>query len=534
MKPSLSGFPTLSTRPRFRGGATSHGDGLLDSTDRRVESALLHITGLTLLWVAAGVAISAAIEFAYRDPDTVALASSAVILGGVGYVLRRATKVDRLDTAGSFAVVGWTWLIVSVAGALPYLLAGTFRYWDDAVFESVSGFSCTGSTVFGAYNESISEQGHGILMYRQFTNWVGGMGIVLLALTVLPSLGRGGLGLIGAEAPGPSSDMLVPRISEMAKRLWLLYLGITSLIAVGFVAVGMGVFDAVAHSLAAAATGGFSPKDSSIGSFDSVAIEIVAMLAMIIGGLNFAIHYRAVVGERRAYLRDAETRVYLLWVGGAAALVVSLLWFDSPLGFGDSLRSGLFNVVAIGTSTGFGNATAAGSPGDFVTWIAGPQLVILVLMMVGASTGSTSGGVKMMRIQILGRYVHRFLQGIRHRNLVLPVKIGGQRVKDHLVERVVGFMLLYSVIVFVGIVAVTALGADLMTAVGGVVGSLGNTGPALGNAGPTASFIDGFSRPARMVLALLMLVGRLELFPMLLMLVVPRRIYRKVRPRRTL
>ncbi|MEE9414960.1 MAG: TrkH family potassium uptake protein [Acidimicrobiales bacterium] len=519
-------------KPRFKTGATSRGDALLDSSDRRIDSPLMHITGLTLLWVAGGVAISALVEFGYGDPDTSALLLSAAILGAVGYFLRRVSKVDRLDTAGAFAVVGWTWLIVSVAGALPYLLAGTFRYWDDAVFESVSGFSCTGSTVFGAYNDAISDQGHGILIYRQLTNWVGGMGIVLLALTVLPALGRGGLGLIGAEAPGPSSDQLVPRISEMAKRLWLLYQGMTALIATGFKVVGMGVYDAIAHSLAAAATGGFSPKDSSIGSFDSIAIEIVAMLAMIIGGMNFAVHNRALQGEPRAYFRDAETKMYLLWIAGAATLVVSLLWFDSALGFGDSLRSGLFNTVAIATSTGFGNATAAGSPGDFVTWIAGPQLVILILMMVGASTGSTSGGVKVMRIQILGRYVHRFLQGIRHRNLVLPVKIGGQRVKDHLVERVVGFMLLYSVIVFVGIVVVTALGADLMTAVGGVVGSLGNTGPALGDAGPTASFIDGYSRPARMVLAVLMLVGRLELFPMLLMLVVPRRIYRTVRPRK--
>ncbi len=516
MNPGWDPRPTLTT----------------SSQGGRFDSPLLHITGLALMWMAVAIAIAAMVEFAYGDPDGWALLASTGIFGGAGYVLMRATKIERLDTAQSFAVVGWTWVIICLAGAIPYILAGTFRHWDDAIFESVSGFSCTGSTVFFGYNDSIESQGHGILLYRQLTNWAGGMGIVLLAISVLPSLGRGGLGLIGAEAPGPSSDHLVPRLNEMAKRLWYVYVGFTAIMAVGYLGAGMGPFDAIAHSLATAATGGFSTRNSSIGSFDSIWIEAAACVGMIAGGMNFALHYRLARREFRAYDRDGETRVYLLGLLIGAAVIVSLLWFDSPLSLGESARAGIFNTIALGTSTGFGNATSAGSPGDFVTWIPAPQVIILAFFVVGGCSGSTSGGVKVVRIQVLWRYVHRVLQRIRHRNLVLPIKVNGGRIPDPLVEKVVGFMALYSVIVAVGIVVVTAMGADLMTAVGGVVGSMGNMGPALNQVGPTASFIDGFNRPARMVLALLMLIGRLEIFPMLLMLVAPRRIWRKVRPRR--
>ncbi len=506
----------------------------LDDDDGRISSPLLHITGLSLMWLSVTTAFSAIVEYLYGDPDGVALLLATALFAVTGYLLMRFTKVDQLDTAGSFAAVGGTWLIVSLAGAIPYILAGTFMHIDDAIFESVSGFSCTGSTVFFNYNPNISDQGHGILMYRQLTNWVGGMGIVLLAITVLPSLGRGGLGLIGAEAPGPSSEHLVPRLNETAKRLWYVYLAVTGLLAVAFLAAGMGPFDAFAHGLSTAATGGFSTQDSSIGGFDSVLIEVVVMLGMVIGGINFALHYRFGLGDWLAYFRDREFRVYIGFVIAGVTLVVGLLWLDSDFGFGDSLRSGAFNTIALATSTGFGNATGAGSPGDFVQWIPGPQVVLIFFMFLGASSGSTSGGVKVIRLQILFRQVHRFLQQIRHRNLVLPVKVNGRRVADHLVEKVMGFIVLHITIVVIGILVVTALGADLMTAVGGVVGSMGNSGPALGEVGPANSFIDGFSRPARMVLALLMLVGRLEIFPMVLMLVTPRRMFRRLRPRKQL
>ncbi len=483
------------------------------------------------MWVAVGLAISTVVEFAYGDPDGWALAAATGIFGGTGYVLMRATKLEKLDTAGSFAVVGWTYVIVCLFGALPYIFAGTFRYWDDALFESVSGFSATGSTVFFGDNDTIENQGHGLLLYRQLTNWAGGMGIVLLAVSVLPSLGRGGLGLIGAEAPGPSSDHMVPRLQDMAKRLWFLYLGFTAILTAAFLVVGMGPFDAVSHGIATAATGGFSPRDSSIGSFDSVWVEGVACVGMVIAGMSFALHYRFVHKDFRAHVRDGETRIYLLALSAAAAGIVTLLWLDGGLSLGESARAGIFNTIALGTSTGFSNATGPGSAGDYVQWIPAPQIILLALFVVGGSSGSTAGGVKVVRLQVLWRYVHRVLQRIRHRNLVLPIKVNGSRMPDPLVEKIVGFMALYATIIAIGIVVITALGTDLVTAVGGVVGAMGNMGPALNQAGPTASFTDGFARPARLVLMLLMLIGRLEIFPVLLMLVAPHRFWRKVRPR---
>tara|TARA_B100000315_G_scaffold258245_1_gene309711 strand:+ start:18303 stop:19832 length:1530 start_codon:yes stop_codon:yes gene_type:complete len=494
----------------------------------RWETTTGQVTGIALLFVAAGMFSTAVVEFAGGEQGP-AMALAALVTLVAGMALWLWTRPGQIDRATVYSAVAGTWLVVSAFGTLPYLFAGTFHRTGisfpvilaDSLFESVSGFSCTGSTVFGSHN-LIANQGPGILMYRQFTQWIGGMGIVVLVVTVLPALRASGLGLIGAEAPGEGGDRLAPRIAQTARRFWYLYVGITCLIAVALVAVGMSPFDAVAHAFTTASTGGFSTRDASIGYWDSVAVEMVIMIGLILGGASFTLHSRSLAARRPVHHRDPEFRGYI-WLLTGATLVVTILLLDDGMGFTRALRAAAFNVVTLGTSGGFGNATGSGSDGDFVRWAAGPQLILLVLLMTGGCTGSTSGGVKVMRLVVGVSHARRTLRGVRHPRAVLPVRHGSGTMAEPMVERIAGFMVVYGMLVVAGTLVVAALGTDLVTAMGGVVGSLGNMGPALNRAGPTASFVDGFSTPARMVLALLMLVGRLELFPMLLMLVAPYR-----------
>ena len=282
----------------------------------------------------------------------------------------------------------------------------------------------------------------------------------------------------------------------------------------------------MAHAFTTASTGGFSTHDASIGYWDSVAVEMVVMIGLVLGAASFTLHGRALATRRLVHRKDAEFRGYIGVLTAATLLVTLMLATDGGMGPARALRMAAFNVVTLGTSGGFGNATGPGSDGDFAAWAAGPQFLLLLLLVSGGCTGSTSGGVKIMRLIVGVSHARRTLRGIRRPRAVLPVRHGSGTISDSIVERIAGFMVVYGMLVVTGTVVVTALGTDLVTAIGGVIGSLGNMGPALNRAGPTASFVDGFSTPARTVLAVLMLVGRLELFPMLLMAVAP---YRSVR-----
>ena len=491
-----------------------------------------HLTGLALLFVSAGMGLGAAVELV-EGPDGAGMLLASILTGGLGLLLWRMTRPGGLDHATVFTAVGGTWLIVSVVGALPYLLAGTFERpgvgfsvaFADALFESISGYTASGSTVFGLHNP-IVEQGAGLLLYRQLTQWIGGMGIVVLVVTVLPSVRAAGLGLIDAEAPGSGVDRLAPRVADTARRFWLLYLALTLLVAVSLLAAGMSLFDAICHALSTASTGGFSTQDASLGHWDSVVIEIVVMLGLVIAAANFTLHARSLPARRPVHYRDPEFRGYLA-VLSVGTLLVTWMLVAEGYGFLASLRNAAFNVVSLGTSGGFGNATGGGGIGDYAAWPAGPQVFLLFLLIFGGCTGSTSGGVKIMRLRIGAAHAYRTLRLIRRPRAVLPVRIGNQVVADHLVERIAGFVVVYGMFLAGGTLVVSALGSDLPTALSGTFSALGNMGPALGDAGPTASYVDGFSTPARMVLAFLMLVGRLEIFPMILMLVVPYRVLQR-------
>ena len=503
----------------------------LSGTQRRVRSSTLHVTGIAIAAVSVGMFIACLVEWGSTNRDTNALLLSGIVTLLLGAVLWLLTEPGEVRARNVFSAVGWTWIAVTLVGSQPYLLAGAFAVPGidrsgqivNAIFESASGFSCTGSTSLTDF----THPGRGTMMYRQITQWYGGMGIVVLAVAVLPFLGVGGLDLMSAEAPGPSGDRLTPRVSETAKRLWATYVLFTLAVAVTLVIIpGPSLYDGIAHGLTTASTGGFSPHADSIGAFDSLAVEIAIIAGMVVGGTNFALHWRALRGDAGAYWRDPELRVYVGLLVGASALVVGLLWLDGGFSFDSAARAGVFNVVALGTSTGFGSTQGGGSPGDFVLWVPAAQMVILLLMVVGANTGSTSGGIKVMRVQVLLSHSIRAIRRSQQPHAVTPVKHGRRAVREDIVSRMAGFFLVYLLLVLAGIVILTALGGGFVESIGATVGALGNMGPALGSAGPTANFTEAFTEPGRLVLALYMLIGRLEIFPILLMFAAPLRTVR--------
>lgn len=475
------------------------------------QNLSLHVVGLALLFLVPGMLIAALVEWRSATSDGEwPLLLAALITAAVGAVLSVGFRPPQdVRPTDVFPVVVWTWLGCSLLGALPYVLdADVFGWplWDSALFESISGFTASGSTVL----TDIDSHGRGLLLWRQLTQWYGGMGMVVLAVSVLPLLGVGGQELMRAETPGPDSDRLAPRISGTAKRLWLLYAGLTALVAVALFAVpGMGLYDAAAHALSVVGTGGFSPYGGSIGHFESLGAELVMAAGMIVGAMSFSLHYRALLGDWRAYRRASDQMLFLKILAAATAIVTVLLWLRHGASFGLSLRDAFFNVVTLATSGGFHNIRPGGL-GDFAAWTPAAQVVLGVLMLIGGGAGSTSGGMKVFRAQISAAHAIRTVRLARRPRSVVPVKLGGAVIPEPAVGRVLAFGTLYIISLGVGTLIVASLGADPVTAGTGVISALSNMGPALGEAGPSSNFTV-FARPARLVLAGLMIVGRLEI-----------------------
>ena len=433
-----------------------------------------------------------------------------------------------------FSSVAFSWIACSLVGALPYAAGSMFGWarFDDALFEAVSGFSATGSTVLS----DIERNGAGILMWRQITQFYGGMGMVVLAVTVLPVLGVGGLSLMSAEAPGLTSDRLAPRVSETARTLWTLYLGITVVVTLAlWLLPGPSLYDAFAHALTTTSTGGFSTYNSSVGHFDSWLIETVIVIGLFFCSINFTLHHRALRGDIKGYVRSADTRLFTFLTLGAIVFATVINWLGDvrdtqgeliESGFAGSLRDSIFNVVTLASSGGFGNARGEDSLGNFVLWSPPLQLVLLVLMVIGGNAGSTAGGVKVFRVQVAFNYAIRSIRRMRHPSSVIPVKLGHAPVPTDNVHRIIGFLTTFLAITLLGTLLVTATGAPFEEALGGSISAMSNMGPALGEAGPTSNFLF-FSRGARVVLMILMMIGRLELFAVLLMFATPAASLRK-------
>lgn len=470
---------------------------------------VFNVVGLLQVFIAFAMFGTAGVASIYGDGDTVAFLLSGLItlvVAGVTYLLTRDPHhKDDLTSREGFAIVSLSWAAVAVFGGLPYLLSGVLDSPVAATFEAMSGFTTTGATVFS----EIESLPHGVLFWRSLTHWIGGMGIIVLVIAVLPFLGVGGMQLFRAEVPGPTPERLRPRITQTAKLLWLVYVGLTAAEVGLFLLGGMGPFDAINHAFATLATGGFSTKNASLAGFDSAYIHWIAILFMYLAGINFSLHFRAVSGKP-VYLSDHEWRFFTLVILAASSVILAVNLASGGYGsFEPAVRDSLFQAVSITTTTGFVSA-------DYALWAPAAQMVLFALFFVGGMAGSTGGGIKAMRILLLLKQTANELRKHLHPRAILLTRIGNQAVSQDVLANVVGFVILYLLLCLVGAMLLALTGLEPLTAIGGSIATVGNVGPGFGDLGPTNHY-GWLSSPALAVMSFLMLVGRLEIYTVLLL-----------------
>ncbi len=437
-------------------------------------------------------------------PITIAAAIALVVGGGIFFYTRR-NLITELKKKDGYLVVTLGWLAMSLVGTLPYLISGTIPTFTNAFFETISGFTTTGATIL----VDIEALPKGILFWRSLTQWIGGMGIIVLAVAILPILGIGGMQLFVAEAPGITPDKLKPRIKETAKRLWIIYIGLTFLEMLLLMLGGMTFYDAINHSLTTMATGGFSTKNASVAYFNSPFIQYVIIVFMFLAGTNFTITYFALKGKFLRTWRNEEFRNYTL-LTLFVTLLISIFVFSSDWeGFERSFRDSLFQVVSIITTTGYITA-------DYTAWTPFVTVIFFLLMFTGGSAGSTAGGIKIVRHTLLFKNSLLEMKRQLHPSAVIPVRLNNQAVSRDITYNVLAFIMIYLFAYGVGIFLISFTGVSMDTALGAVATCLGNIGPGLGEVGPVDNF-SAITPFGKWILAFLMLMGRLELFTVLML-----------------
>ena len=468
------------------------------------------IFGLLLIIFSSTLLPPVAIGLYYDDGAVLPFVEAFVLLLVLGFLLYLPVRQHRneLKLRDGFLVVVLFWGMLGIAGGLPLYLSGVYDISvTDAVFESISGLTTTGATVI----VGIDALPHSILFYRQELQWLGGMGIIVLAVAVLPMLGIGGMQLFRAETPGPVKDTkLTPRITETAKALWYIYLGLTLSCGLAYWLAGMTFFDAVSHAFSTVAIGGFSTHDASIGYFDNTAIELIAIVFMLASGVNFALHFAAFRNTSlKPYSRDAEFRTYIGVLVIVSIITIGYLQatetFSSTT---ESIVEGLFQVVSIGTTTGF-------TTQEYYSWPGFLPVLLLYVSFIGGCSGSTGGGIKVIRILLLVKQGARELQRLIHPNAQIAVKIGRKPLPEKVIEAVWGFFAAYFAISALMILTLMATGLNQETAFSAVAAGLNNLGPGLGDVGQNFASISDF---AKWTLCLAMLLGRLEIFTLLVLL----------------
>ncbi len=470
----------------------------------------LRILGLLLMMFSATMLLPVFVSVYYNDQTWLPFVESFALTLLAGLVfwfpVRRRRKELRLRDG--FLVVASFWTVLGTVGALPLYLADTpAMSFTDAVFESMSGLTTTGATVL----TGLDFLPKSILFYRQQLQWFGGMGIIVLAVAVLPMLGVGGMQLYRAETPGPVKDTkLTPRITETAKALWYVYLAFTIICVIGYVLAGMGLFDAVCHAFSTVAIGGFSTHDLSIGHFNSAAVDMVAIIFMFIAGINFSLHFftwRNV--SVKHYWQDPEFRAYAFVLLVLSSIVIaSLAFFETYANTNDSLINGLFQAVSIATTTGFTTANYAAWPGAL------PVLLIFA-SFVGGCAGSTAGGIKVVRWLLIAKQGAREIARLVHPSAEIPVKLGNKAVTHRVVDAVWGFFSVYIVVFGAMLLAMMSTGIDQVTAFSAVAATLNNLGPGLGEV--AAGFMT-LNDSAKWIAISGMLLGRLEIFTLLVLI----------------
>jgi trk system potassium uptake protein TrkH len=426
------------------------------------------------------------------------------LLGGIMSTIQRENH--RVGVREGFAIVGFSWILASLLGALPYFFSGILPNYVDGVFETVSGLTTTGASVIS----DLTIVPNGIPLWRSLTHWLGGMGIIVLFIAFLPEIGAGAIHMFRAEVPGPAADRVVPRLRDTAIALWGIYTILTIAQIMLLLLAGMPLFDSINHTFATMATGGFSTKNNSVLFFDSLAIELIIVLFMTIAGGNFGLYFLVWKKGFRVLLHDLEFKVYLAIMGGATiAMAANLIWAaNQPVG--QSVRDSLFTASSIMTTTGFVTA-------DFDQWPPFSKFVLLILMFVGGCAGSTAGAIKVVRLILLGKQSWTELKRDLHPKMVFSVKIDGKPVAQNILQVTGQFFFVYICTFVLGVLLVSADGINAWDAIGAVAATLGNVGPGFGVVGPTTTYY-ALSDFVKIVLSLCMLLGRLELFTLLIFL----------------
>ena len=464
-----------------------------------------NVVGSLIIISGALMSLSIPISLYYKTDDLFALIISSSITLLAGLAVKYSTrhhKNDEVKKRDGYLIVALGWVSMTLFGSLPYVISGAIPNYTNAFFETISGLTTTGATIL----EDIEAMPKGILFWRSMTQWIGGMGIIVLTIAILPLLGVGGMELFASEAPGPTKDKIHPRIKETAKRLWIIYFSLTIVQCILLMFAGMDFYDAINHSLTTMSTGGFSTKQASIAHFDTPIIQYIIIVFMFIAGTNFTLLYFGVKLKFKKFWENDEFK----WNVGAVimltTLIVGALYLDklNSGSFEETFRAALFQIVSIITTTGYATT-------DFTTWGSFISFIFFLLLFTGASAGSTSGGMKLVRIILLMK--NGFLEFKRrlHPNAIVPVTLNRQSVSSKIIYNLLAFVFFYLFMFVTGSVVMTFLGLDFMEALSASATSIGNVGPGIGDLGPSHTFYH-LPTAAKWVLAFLMLLGRLELF----------------------
>ncbi|MCP5050032.1 MAG: TrkH family potassium uptake protein [bacterium] len=467
--------------------------------------SVLHILGFMIFLLGLMMVIPLGLSYHYEDGSSSGILYAIIFTSLCGGMLFLRTKGPKeLSVRDGFLIVALGWFSMALFGGLPFFFSGAIPAFTDSFFEAMSGFTTTGASIL----TEIEQLPKALHFWRAFTHWIGGMGIIVLSLAILPLLGIGGMQMFKAEVPGPTADKLTPKVAGTAKILWLVYVGITLLEVMFLTFGGMNLFDSFCHSFATMATGGFSTRNASVGAYNSAYFDYVITLFMFIAGANFALHYKFIIGKFNAHWDDFEFKTYFIFMISVAGVITLSNYMGGVYGsLGESFRYGLFQTVSIGTTTGFGTA-------DYELWTPLAQILLFMLMFIGGSAGSTGGGMKFIRLIIVSKHGMIELKKLLHPSAVIPLRVGKRVIPKEVMYSVIGFFLLY-VLIFVFVSGVLAfMGIDLMTAAGASAACLGNIGPGLGAVGPTDNFA-AIPMVGKWLLALVMMVGRLEIYTVL-------------------
>lgn len=452
-------------------------------------------------------------SFYYGSGDEMAFLQSAGVcfLAGGLFLFFSKTEDRSVNKREGYLIVALGWFTMVLFGTLPYLFSGEIPSLTDAFFETMSGTTTTGASILNDI-EALPE---GILFWRSLTQWIGGMGIIVLTVAIFPLLGIGGIELFSAEAPGPTSDKIHPRIRETAKRLWLIYVSLTGILCLLLCLVGMSFFDAANHALTTMATGGFSTRNASMAAFDSPLTQYIIILFMFLAGTNYSVTYMGIKGKWNKVWKNDEFKTYLTIVGVLTVIVSATVFISQNVGektmaFETAFRDSLFQIVSIITTTGFVSA-------DYTSWTPGLTMLFFILLFFGASAGSTSGGIKLIRHLVFFKNSVLEFKRLLHPRAILPLKLNGNVVAPRIMTHIFIFLLLYMILFVIGSVIMAGMGYDFDTAIGAVATSIGNVGPAIGHVGPVDNFAH-LSDGAKWLLCFLMLLGRLELFTILVLM----------------